>query len=128
MSLQEVHHGKYPNDGFPKMPEISRSTPINFRAINQVSNQGPNDNPLGIMLSFQLGKAFSIRNINVLKCCFMSSQHTVKAKPQSSKFGILKASIIITPCVYFGGMLSKNLASFLEEWNIFVPDDDDDDD
>lgn len=58
----------------------------------------------------------------------MSSQGAIKGKPKSSRFGLLKASIIIAPCVLVGGMLSKNLASLLEEWNIFVPDDDDDDD
>jgi len=126
-----MHHGKYINDSFPRTPEIFRSSPMirknRFPLISTLSSE-QSISFGNKMLSFQLRKAFSFGNINMLKCCFMSTQQSIKVKPQSSKFGILKASIIITPCLYFGGMLSKNLASFLEEWNIFVPDDDDDDD
>lgn len=32
------------------------------------------------------------------------------------------------PGIYFGGRLGRNLAEFLDEWSIFIAEDDDEDD
>jgi hypothetical protein len=73
-------------------------------------------------------KTLRASNLHQLKRLFLSTNEAVKPEPTRRSFGLLKASILVVPCVYIGGYLSQNLASFLEEWNIFVPNDDDDDD
>jgi len=80
------------------------------------------------MFAFHLRKAFSSSNINLLKSAFMSNSEAIKSEPKASSYGLLKASVLVAPCLSVGGWMSKNLACILEEWNIFVPDDDDDDD
>uniref|UniRef100_A0A3P9BAF4 Essential MCU regulator, mitochondrial n=1 Tax=Maylandia zebra TaxID=106582 RepID=A0A3P9BAF4_9CICH len=39
-----------------------------------------------------------------------------------------KVSLILVPFLYVGTQISKNFAALLEEHDIFVPEDDDDDD
>ena len=47
-------------------------------------------------------------------------------KPEKVKFGLAKVLLVVCPFVYIGATISKNGAAFLEENDIFVPDDDDD--
>ncbi len=49
-----------------------------------------------------------------------------EAPPSTVKWGVLRISAVVVPFTYFGAMLSKRGAEFLEEWNIFVPEDDED--
>lgn len=37
-------------------------------------------------------------------------------------------TIVVVPFLYVGNLISKNFAALLEEHDIFVPEDDDDDD
>ena len=41
-------------------------------------------------------------------------------------FGLVKMFVVVIPFLYAGSTLSKKGAAFLEENDIFVPDDDDD--
>ena len=50
----------------------------------------------------------------------------IKQEPWSSRIGTSKLLIIWGPCIYFGGLLGKSLAEFLDEWSIFSPGDDED--
>ncbi len=48
-------------------------------------------------------------------------------RPIGGWLGIFKVGLVVTPFVYAGAMVAAQFASFLEESDIFVPDDDDDD-
>jgi len=50
----------------------------------------------------------------------------VLTHPEQVKFGLIKATAVVVPWLWFGATLSKNGAAFLEENDIFVPEDDDD--
>ena len=52
----------------------------------------------------------------------------IKQEPWSSRIGSTKLLLVLGPCIYFGGRLGKNLAEFLDEWSIFCPEDDEEDD
>jgi len=47
-------------------------------------------------------------------------------QPEQVKFGLVKVFAVSIPFLWAGATLSKNGAAFLEENDIFVPDDDDD--
>ncbi|KAM6306712.1 essential MCU regulator, mitochondrial-like [Podargus strigoides] len=49
-------------------------------------------------------------------------------KPVKTPFGLLKVFSVVIPFLYVGTQISKNFAALLEEHDIFVPEDDDDDD
>jgi len=49
----------------------------------------------------------------------------VLPKPPMMRFPVLKSLAVIIPGVYIGAVISANMAAFLEEHDIFVPDDDD---
>lgn len=43
-------------------------------------------------------------------------------------FGMFRITVVVVPSLYIGTLISKNFAALLEEHDIFVPEDDDDDD
>ena len=43
-------------------------------------------------------------------------------------FGLIRMTAVVVPFLYVGTLISKNFAALLEEHDIFVPEDDDDDD
>uniref|UniRef100_A0A669QKV0 Essential MCU regulator, mitochondrial n=1 Tax=Phasianus colchicus TaxID=9054 RepID=A0A669QKV0_PHACC len=47
---------------------------------------------------------------------------------QTTPFGLLRVFSVVIPFLYVGTQISKNFAALLEEHDIFVPEDDDDDD
>ncbi|XP_061088771.1 single-pass membrane protein with aspartate-rich tail 1b [Conger conger] len=49
-------------------------------------------------------------------------------KPVKTSFGLTRMTIVVIPFLYVGTLISKNFAALLEEHDIFVPEDDDDDD
>uniref|UniRef100_U3I3E9 Essential MCU regulator, mitochondrial n=1 Tax=Anas platyrhynchos platyrhynchos TaxID=8840 RepID=U3I3E9_ANAPP len=49
-------------------------------------------------------------------------------KPVKTPFGLLRVFSVVLPFLYVGTQISKNFAALLEEHDIFVPEDDDDDD
>uniref|UniRef100_A0A0L8FW51 Essential MCU regulator, mitochondrial n=1 Tax=Octopus bimaculoides TaxID=37653 RepID=A0A0L8FW51_OCTBM len=48
-------------------------------------------------------------------------------KPPVTKFSMIKIMSTVVPFLYLGASVSRKGAAFLEENDIFVPDDDDDD-
>lgn len=51
---------------------------------------------------------------------------TILPKPEQTRFPLVKIILTVVPFLYVGATLSKTGAAFLEENEIFVPDDDDD--
>ncbi|XP_072276277.1 essential MCU regulator, mitochondrial [Pyxicephalus adspersus] len=49
-------------------------------------------------------------------------------KPEKVSFGLIRIFTVVIPFLYVGTLISKNFAALLEEHDIFVPEDDDDDD
>ncbi|XP_016385312.1 essential MCU regulator, mitochondrial [Sinocyclocheilus rhinocerous] len=49
-------------------------------------------------------------------------------KPKKTAFGLVRILMVVAPFLYVGTLISKNFAALLEEHDIFVPEDDDDDD
>lgn len=57
----------------------------------------------------------------------VTSTGSVLSKPKLAyDFGIVRIVLFTTPFIYAGAMAAKWLASSLEEFDVFVPDDDDD--
>ncbi|XP_050310380.1 essential MCU regulator, mitochondrial [Anthonomus grandis grandis] len=52
----------------------------------------------------------------------------VLGEPQKVPFGLVKVLLTVIPGLLIGAGISKNIANFLEENDLFVPSDDDDDD
>ncbi|XP_068146416.1 essential MCU regulator, mitochondrial [Drosophila tropicalis] len=50
-----------------------------------------------------------------------------KPKPDEMPFGLLAIICAVIPGLFVGATISKNVANFLEENDLFVPSDDDDD-
>ncbi|KAH8280393.1 hypothetical protein KR018_005475 [Drosophila ironensis] len=51
----------------------------------------------------------------------------IKPKPEEMPFGLLAIFCAVIPGLFVGATISKNVANFLEENDLFVPADDDDD-
>jgi essential MCU regulator, mitochondrial len=47
--------------------------------------------------------------------------------PVVNTFGVFGVFLTVVPGILLGAVISKNIASFLEENDLFVPDDDDED-
>ena len=80
-------------------------------------------------------KAASQRILNVVhKNAVLQSRNNavytgtgaIQPKPEKIRFPVLKALGVALPFLYAGATASKKAAAFLEENDIFVPDDDDD--
>ncbi|XP_030759865.1 essential MCU regulator, mitochondrial [Sitophilus oryzae] len=48
--------------------------------------------------------------------------------PERTSFGLFKVALTVMVGLFIGAGISKNIANFLEENDLFVPEDDDDDD
>lgn len=57
-----------------------------------------------------------------------SSSGAMLPKPKKTPFGLIRIGLVVVPFLYVGTQISKNFAALLEEHDIFVPEDDDDDD
>ncbi|XP_017146456.1 essential MCU regulator, mitochondrial [Drosophila miranda] len=51
----------------------------------------------------------------------------LKPKPDEMPFGLFAIFCAVIPGLFIGATISKNVANFLEENDLFVPSDDDDD-
>ena len=56
----------------------------------------------------------------------VSSTGAFSSFPHQMSLGLIKVCAVTVPTVYIGAELARISATFLEDWNIFVPDDDDD--
>lgn len=55
------------------------------------------------------------------------ASRTVQTDPDKMQFSLPASLVVIAAGMYVGGKLAEKGAAFLEENEIFVPDDDDDD-
>ncbi|XP_073448873.1 essential MCU regulator, mitochondrial [Aquarana catesbeiana] len=63
-----------------------------------------------------------------LRTAVTTSTGAIHPKPEKVSFGLLRVFAVVVPFLYVGTLISKNFAALLEEHDIFVPEDDDDDD
>ena len=83
------------------------------------------------MFATKMVRVSSHRILNVMhvskrKGSVYTGTGAILPKPEQIRFPVVKAMFVAFPFLYIGMMLSKNAAAFLEENDIFVPDDDDD--
>ncbi|KAL4658028.1 essential MCU regulator, mitochondrial [Arapaima gigas] len=67
---------------------------------------------------------------NVIQCrnAVVTPSGAILPKPVKTPFGLVRITVVVVPFLYVGTLISKNFAALLEEHDIFVPEDDDDDD
>ncbi|CRL07520.1 CLUMA_CG020485, isoform A [Clunio marinus] len=63
---------------------------------------------------------------NLIRLC--RSQALLQPMPVVSTFGGFGVFCVVMPGLLIGAFISKNIAAFLEENDLFIPSDDDDDD
>lgn len=49
----------------------------------------------------------------------------ILSKPEKTSLGLIKVTCIVIPFLYLGGMISREGAAWLEENDIFSPEEDD---
>ncbi|EHB11275.1 hypothetical protein GW7_19452 [Heterocephalus glaber] len=70
----------------------------------------------------------SSRSLVPSRSVIVTRSGAILPKPVKMSFGLLRVFSIVIPFLYVGTLISKNFAALLEEHDIFVPEDDDDDD
>ncbi|CAG01655.1 unnamed protein product, partial [Tetraodon nigroviridis] len=68
------------------------------------------------------------RTVTPARTAVCSSSGAILPKPKKTPFGLIRIALVVVPFLYVGTQISKNFAALLEEHDIFVPEDDDDDD
>ncbi|XP_054616729.1 essential MCU regulator, mitochondrial-like [Dunckerocampus dactyliophorus] len=70
------------------------------------------------------------KTVTACRTAVCSSSGAILPKPnkEQTSFGLLRIAVVVVPFLYVGTQISKNFAALLEEHDIFVPEDDDDDD
>ncbi|XP_008328533.1 essential MCU regulator, mitochondrial isoform X1 [Cynoglossus semilaevis] len=68
------------------------------------------------------------RTVTPHRSVVTTSSGAVLPKPKKTTFGLIRIAVVVVPFLYVGTRISKNFAALLEEHDIFVPEDDDDDD
>ncbi|KAL3987496.1 hypothetical protein ACER0C_014611 [Sarotherodon galilaeus] len=66
--------------------------------------------------------------VTACRTAVCSSSGSMLPKPKKTPFGLIRIALVVVPFLYVGTQISKNFAALLEEHDIFVPEDDDDDD
>uniref|UniRef100_K9IW99 Essential MCU regulator, mitochondrial n=1 Tax=Desmodus rotundus TaxID=9430 RepID=K9IW99_DESRO len=74
------------------------------------------------------GLGGSGRSLVPSRSVIVTRSGAILPKPVKMSFGLLRVFSIVIPFLYVGTLISKNFAALLEEHDIFVPEDDDDDD
>ncbi|EFB20334.1 hypothetical protein PANDA_016418, partial [Ailuropoda melanoleuca] len=74
------------------------------------------------------GGVGSVRSLVPSRSVIVTRSGAILPKPVKMSFGLLRVFSIVIPFLYVGTLISKNFAALLEEHDIFVPEDDDDDD
>ncbi|XP_057717588.1 essential MCU regulator, mitochondrial-like [Corythoichthys intestinalis] len=72
--------------------------------------------------------ASPVTTVTARRTAVCSSSGAILPKPKKTPFGIWRIAAVVVPFLYVGTRISKNFAELLEEHDIFVPEDDDDDD
>ncbi|XP_020782799.1 essential MCU regulator, mitochondrial [Boleophthalmus pectinirostris] len=66
--------------------------------------------------------------VTACRTAVTTSSGAILPKPKKTHFGLIRIALVVVPFLYVGTLISKNFAALLEEHDIFVPEDDDDDD
>ncbi|DAA29064.1 essential MCU regulator, mitochondrial [Bos indicus] len=74
------------------------------------------------------GRSCSGQSLVPTRSVIVTRSGAILPKPVKMSFGLLRVFSIVIPFLYVGTLISKNFAALLEEHDIFVPEDDDDDD
>ncbi|XP_034544683.1 single-pass membrane protein with aspartate-rich tail 1b [Notolabrus celidotus] len=81
------------------------------------------------MLSRNTGsKTSNISRTTQSRTAVSTPSGAILPKPDKTPFGLTRLTVVVVPFLYVGTLISKNFAALLEEHDIFVPEDDDDDD
>ncbi len=82
-----------------------------------------------LLLSSSRLERLTFTRLNPTRNSVSSSTGAVLSRPyRNSNFGLVQVAVFVTPFVYVGWSVGKFFAEKMEELNVFVPDDDDDDD
>lgn len=73
-------------------------------------------------------KSSFLLNRSQVRFATTTSTGALLPEPQRIPFGLLGIVCAVVPGLLIGATISKNMANFLEENDLFVPSDDDDDD
>uniref|UniRef100_A0A4W5NXT6 Essential MCU regulator, mitochondrial n=1 Tax=Hucho hucho TaxID=62062 RepID=A0A4W5NXT6_9TELE len=73
-------------------------------------------------------KPSNTTRLNQCRNALTTANGGVQPKPDKISFGLIRMTAVVIPFLYVGTLISKNFAALLEEHDIFVPEDDDDDD
>ncbi|XP_035602396.1 essential MCU regulator, mitochondrial [Oncorhynchus keta] len=73
-------------------------------------------------------KPSNTTRLNQCRNAVSTANGGVQPKPDKISFGLIRMTAVVIPFLYVGTLISKNFAALLEEHDIFVPEDDDDDD
>ncbi|XP_035789211.1 essential MCU regulator, mitochondrial-like [Anopheles albimanus] len=70
----------------------------------------------------------SLVRLPLLRRKYTYRSGALKPMPEITPFGLVGVICTVIPGLLIGATISKNMANFLEENDLFVPSDDDDDD
>ncbi|XP_038569574.1 single-pass membrane protein with aspartate-rich tail 1b [Micropterus salmoides] len=73
-------------------------------------------------------KTSNISRTTQIRTAVSTASGAILPKPDKTPFGLIRMTVVVVPFLYVGTLISKNFAALLEEHDIFVPEDDDDDD
>ncbi|XP_034044239.1 single-pass membrane protein with aspartate-rich tail 1b [Thalassophryne amazonica] len=82
----------------------------------------------GIMSRNTGFKTFNISRSTPSRTAVSTPSGAILPRPDKTPFGLTRMAVVVVPFLYVGTLISKNFAVLLEEHDIFVPEDDDDDD
>ncbi|XP_059195137.1 single-pass membrane protein with aspartate-rich tail 1b [Centropristis striata] len=82
----------------------------------------------GIMSRNSGMKTSNISRTTQIRTAVTTSSGAILPRPAKTPFGLIRMTAVVVPFLYVGTLISKNFAALLEEHDIFVPEDDDDDD
>lgn len=68
------------------------------------------------------------KNINFNRNVTTTHSGALLPEPKKTQFGLIGIVCTVVPGLLIGAAISKTIANFLEENDLFVPSDDDDDD
>ncbi|XP_068178473.1 essential MCU regulator, mitochondrial-like [Antennarius striatus] len=83
---------------------------------------------MGIMSRNNDSKTSGITRVIQSRSAISTPSGAILPKPDKTPFGLIRMTVVVLPFLYVGTLISKNFAALLEEHDIFVPEDDDDDD
>ncbi|KAL3996348.1 SLIT-ROBO Rho GTPase activating protein [Sarotherodon galilaeus] len=83
---------------------------------------------MGIMTRNAGLKTSNIPRTTQSRTAVSTPSGAILPKPEKTPFGLIRMTLVVVPFLYVGNLISKNFAALLEEHDIFVPEDDDDDD